>query len=305
MIGHADSTDDRSVMLSTCAGTGHCHFCILAAAAPWQAHGTGHKLNYRRKCGDSRCWDGTIIFFKENFGVFGDQWDGTTGETTPPWDGTSPNLWIYYGTEQTPTKAITTCDYADCSNCNVLKVARYSALSSRISDTDDTCLSARLRTINAAPNALHIAGSDATGVVSMLAVQHAGEFVGARDQPAQHTTTAQWPRLWHLCTAGLQVGQPAGWRPASCVAFSSFPSSRLCPTTPLPALPDSSFAGFVRQLSLTAPLPALSDSCSLTASLPALNASSFPFILQGQSLRVTQPQNPLCCYRPSTFAFSW
>ena len=85
-------------MLSTCAGTGHCHFCILAAAAPWQAHGTGHKLNYRRKCGDSRYWDGTIIFFKENFGVFGDQWDGTTGETTPPWDGTSPNLWIYYGT---------------------------------------------------------------------------------------------------------------------------------------------------------------------------------------------------------------
>ena len=84
-------------MLSTCAGTGHCHFCILAAAAPWQAHGTGHNINYRKKHGDSRCWDGTIIFFKENLGVFGDQWDGTTGETTPPWDGTSPNLWIYYG----------------------------------------------------------------------------------------------------------------------------------------------------------------------------------------------------------------
>ena len=78
--------------------------CILAAAAPWQAHGTGHKVDYRRKYGDSRCWDGTIIFFKEYFGVFGDQWDETTGETTSPWDGTSPNLWIYYGTLPAPSR---------------------------------------------------------------------------------------------------------------------------------------------------------------------------------------------------------
>ena len=69
--------------------------CSSAQAGSWDGTQYSH---YRRKYGDSRCWDGTIIFFEENFGDFGDQWDETTGETTPPWDGTSPNLWIYYGT---------------------------------------------------------------------------------------------------------------------------------------------------------------------------------------------------------------